>query len=69
MQPHIFYLLVELVVPLGGLGSITVRLTSPAALAPAPAAEEPDSSMQTLRDAYYFLQEHGYINFGVVKGA
>lgn len=25
--------------------------------------------MQTLRDAYYFLQENGYINFGVVKGA
>jgi hypothetical protein len=25
--------------------------------------------MQTLRDAYFFLQENGYINFGVVKGA
>lgn len=24
--------------------------------------------MQTLRDAYYFLQENGYINFGVLKG-
>jgi hypothetical protein len=33
-----------------------------------PTADEPDSSMQTLRDTYYFLQENGYINFGVVKG-
>jgi len=33
-----------------------------------PAADEPDSSMQVLRDAYYFLQENGYINFGVLKG-
>jgi hypothetical protein len=32
------------------------------------AGDEPDSSMQTLRDAYYFLQENGYINFGVLKG-
>lgn len=30
--------------------------------------EAPDSSAQTLRDAYYFLQENGYINFGVVRG-
>jgi hypothetical protein len=39
-----------------------------AALCPGRTADEPDSSMQTLRDAYYFLQENGYINFGVVKG-
>lgn len=37
-------------------------------MCPGPTADEPDSSMQTLRDAYYFLQENGYINFGVVKG-
>jgi hypothetical protein len=33
------------------------------------AAEEPLGSMQVLRDAYFFLQENGYINFGVLKGA
>jgi hypothetical protein len=55
-------------VPCGRCLSITVqtRLTSPAGAVPA--ADEPDSSMQTLRDAYYFLQENGYINFGVLKG-
>jgi hypothetical protein len=33
-----------------------------------PAADEPEASMQVLRDAYYFLQENGYINFGVLTG-
>ena len=32
------------------------------------AADEPEGTMQVLRDAYYFLQENGYINFGVLKG-
>jgi len=33
------------------------------------ADEADDKHWAITKDAYYFLQENGYINFGVLKGA
>lgn len=32
------------------------------------ADEADDNSLSITKDAYYFLQENGYINFGVLQG-